>query len=659
MTRIALLDVSGGTATAVRAALGADVVVECHRGAATPDADLVIAEPGSMREARGLPDSAVPLLLLVAKRTTIDPASFGDRAVAVLKKPFDLIDLRHNVRALLECTVGETENPYLSPISDNPGQVRISAWLGKPWVAASVVPTLAAACRLRGPAWIVGEAGTGTDHVAAALALAWDRDREPVVWDESDSLASALSRLGDPERVLWVPALDERPIGEQRAFERFLALEPERRVAVTSGDEVEAAVLDGTLLRSLHDALARVSLRLAPLRERRGDIAGLAVAIGSDVAAAAFGAGRVLLSDDATRVLETYPWPGNLAELTAVVTRSVIAAGTGGAHHIEPRHLHFAPAHFPENGVRPLFREDAAPPTENRVRPHFSEASAESAGRPDLATPQSHETSAPRRAVVVALGDMAAARAARPSESTSTDDTQPAEHAGIAANATGAAHAGVESLLAAFAHDIRNPMSTIKTFAGLQAASAGDDTSELARLAIDACDRVDEHLEFLQSYAELTPSAPTRIDMVDLLGEAVDAAGAGDALTITARRSLWVHADPALARFVATAIVAECRSRGKMGSDPIFEADVVGGELEVRMAVGGAAVDRLGKWVEGASLPWRLALARDAARRSGGELQVDVEDGLMRLRWRLPQVEEGKHDDQAGSPDRRRRSRSS
>jgi len=284
---------------------------------------------------------------------------------------------------------------------------------------------------------------------------------------------------------------------------------------------------------------------------------------------------------------------------------------------------------------------------------------------------------------------MAAARAAKPSEPTSADATQTAETATVSSRVE-EQHSGVEALLAAFAHDIRNPMSTIKTFAGLQAASVGAEESELARLAIEACGRIDEHLELLQRYAELTNTSPVVVDIVETLGSAVDAAvdaGArtgADAgavpvpLAIVARRALWVRTDASVARFVADAVVAECRSRaasaaagsatpaGPAEADTVASAaasaDDNSAAVEIRIPVGAAAVDRLDKWLEGASLPWRLALAREAARRGGGDLQVDVEDGQMRLLWRLPNRvdgEEGNHDDQAGSPDRRRRSRSS
>ena len=684
MARIALLDASDGTATAVRAALGADAVAACRRGTVPSDAILLIAETrgaaATDAAGLGLPDSGAPLLLLVDHPVAVVSASFGVRRVATLQKPFDLIDLRQIVRQLLDPTSDSAPGkrgqvhfsdapaaPWLGP-PRNRGQVQVlgAPWLEPPRVAVEGAVTLTAASRLDGAVWIVGEAGTGTDHVAAALAVAWDPDREPIVWPESDSLASAVSRLGDAGRVLWVPALDERPLREQRAFERYLAVEPRRRVAVTSADDPAAAVAAGSLLRSLHHALSRVSLRLAPLRERRGDIAALAVSIAGGVASNAFGAERVVLTDEARRTLESYPWPGNLSELEAVVTRSVIACagargsqgGTRGSDdtrvmELGAGNLRFAPGH-----LAPMNPADSGEPP--------AQATAQSAQSADAAAP-------PRRAVVVALGDMAAARAARPSDSTSPEAVQDPGTASLA-SPTHPRHEGVEGVLAAFAHDIRNPMSTIKTFAGLQAASAGDDSAELARLAIEACERVDEHLEVLQRYAELVPSAPALVDIVETLGEAVDAGGGAASLAISARRSLWVRTDAALARFVADVIVAECRSRvratGQAASDEVdaasadiaapaadAAADTEG--LEIRIPVGGAAVDRLDKWVEGTSLPWRLALAREAARRGGGDLQVDVEDGQMRLHWRLPRVEEGRNDDQAGSPDRRRRSRSS
>ena len=57
-------------------------------------------------------------------------------------------------------------------------------------------------------------------------------------------------------------------------------------------------------------------------------------------------------------------------------------------------------------------------------------------------------------------------------------------------------------MLASLAHDLNNPMVTLRTFATLQADAAGDgDTGELARQAAADADRITVHLAFLQRFA--------------------------------------------------------------------------------------------------------------------------------------------------------------
>ncbi|MFN2377046.1 MAG: hypothetical protein ABR538_10940, partial [Candidatus Binatia bacterium] len=330
--KVALVQVPEAVATAVRSLVGAGNVVEYATIAAASGADVVAV--CECREGVA-PGPGPALLFVVAKGRSFDPTTAGDRAFDVVENPFDIVDLRLKLRALLNA----------APRPSSPVAEQTPAWLDPALVGPAAAATLAVAARLHGAVWIVGEAGTGADRVAAGLARAWD-SREPVVWQESDALASALSRLGDAPRVLWVPSLEDRPLREQKAFERFLAVEPDRRIVVTSADAPDEAVAAGTLLRTLHLALSRVSLRLAPLRERRGDITALATAAASRVALAAFGSGTVVLTEAARRVLASWPWAGNLAELEAVMTRSVIARGGDGVVELDAAHLRFAPDHL-------------------------------------------------------------------------------------------------------------------------------------------------------------------------------------------------------------------------------------------------------------------------------------------------------------------------
>lgn len=612
MARIALVDATAATEAAVRAALGDDAVACCRPGAVPADAALAIVETAG-EAPRDLP-ARVPVLLIVEPG-----ARLAGEASRTVEKPINPKLLRRQVRAILDG--GPAAVP---PLAEH--------WLEPPRIAASAAAALATARRLGGAVWIVGETGTGPAQVVAALARR--EGLEPTVWTGAQAAVSGW-------RAVWIPDVERRTAGDQHALEQFLALEPQTPVFVTSSCDPEAAIEAGFLTPALYALLARSSLRLPPLRERRAEIATLASEILAGPAAR-LGLERATLAPDAMRLLEAYDWPGNVLELEAVLTRSLAARATSNDTAVElaATDLRFAPAH-----IAPLGAGGAADPAE--------------------AAPARDE--APRRAVVVPLAD--AAR--RSSDAASMTGTQVAANAQDPAGLLRAKNeAGVEALLAAFAHEIRNPMSTIKTFASLEAARAGDDTRELAGLALEASARIDEQLELLQRYAELAPAGAARLDLVEVLAEAADAAGLEQ--EIAARRPVRATADPGLARFVADALVAELRARSAGGGRPpiVDAASGIASAVTITCAGGGAqaAVDRLDRWVEGRALPWRLALARAAARRAGGDLDVDVEDGELRLAWRASsssgvsgdeESEVRKHDEQAGSPDRRRRSRGS
>src|SRR5205085_8403857 len=74
----------------------------------------------------------------------------------------------------------------------------------------------------------------------------------------------------------------------------------------------------------LYAMLSRIAVRLPPLRERTPIIGDLALAIATPVATS-LGRDGCPFTDGARGLLETYPWPGNMVELEAVVTRSLIA----------------------------------------------------------------------------------------------------------------------------------------------------------------------------------------------------------------------------------------------------------------------------------------------------------------------------------------------
>ncbi|HXC51754.1 MAG TPA: hypothetical protein VN634_12765 [Candidatus Limnocylindrales bacterium] len=610
MARIALVDASPATAALVEAAATGNAILRCSSADIPADAELIIADVPRAAEVRrvvaGLRSAAARVLLLVASDARIERSDLESDRCSVLRNPCDLLVLRRKIRELLELDAGD-ENRGQTPISANQCLSPISGNQCLSRISDSAATMLGAAARLAGPVWIPGEPGTGAEAVADAFARSWDGGREPAVWQEDDPLSSAVGRLDDAGRVLWAPAVDRRPMGEQRAFERYLAVNPQRRVVVTTGDDPDAQVADGSLAPGLVALLSRITVRLAPLRERSGDILALASAVAGPVASA-LGRDGCVFTDNAQRLLATYPWPGNVTELEAVVTRSVLgrvveAPDAGASVEIDAAHLLFAPAIGPRAAAQP-------------------DASADAPAEPAAST---------RRAVVVPIASAPPPRAAKPSDAASEHVAQASE----AATQSAGPRSTVESVLAAFAHDIRNPMSTIKTFAGLQADGGG----ELAQLATMACEAIDGHLDLLQRYAELgtrlpDPASVQQIDLVDVLGEAVETAGAESALEVAARGALRVRCDVAHARFIADSIVAECRSRASEPAIPAT-ADLATGRpaITIRIPVGGSAIDRLGKWLGDSEMPWRLAIARDAARRAGFDLDVRATDGDIEIEW--------------------------
>jgi two-component system response regulator FlrC len=102
------------------------------------------------------------------------------------------------------------------------------------------------------------------------------------------------------------------------------------RVIATSNRDLPDEVRAGRFRADLYYRLNVMSLRLPPLRERRGDILPLArraiqgCARGSQV--------LPVLSADAERKLLEYDWPGNARELTNIVQRATWLASGGQIH---------------------------------------------------------------------------------------------------------------------------------------------------------------------------------------------------------------------------------------------------------------------------------------------------------------------------------------
>ncbi len=132
-----------------------------------------------------------------------------------------------------------------------------------------------------------------------------------------------LDEIGDMDPAIQpklLKALEEktfRRLGDVR--DRHVDI---RLVASTNLD-LEAMVREKKFRDDLYYRISTLTLRIPPLRERPEDILVLARNILAGVCAR-MGRPPARLTPDAEKVLQRYPWPGNIRELANVIERSMI-----------------------------------------------------------------------------------------------------------------------------------------------------------------------------------------------------------------------------------------------------------------------------------------------------------------------------------------------
>jgi DNA-binding NtrC family response regulator len=126
---------------------------------------------------------------------------------------------------------------------------------------------------------------------------------------------------------------------EERAVLRIGALKPRpidvRFIAATNRD-LEVEVERGAFRADLLFRLDGFSFTIPPLRDRRGEIAGLARSFAARAAARLGRATAPEIDPTTLAHLEAYGWPGNVRELKNVIERAVLLSG-GAA--LAPEHL--------------------------------------------------------------------------------------------------------------------------------------------------------------------------------------------------------------------------------------------------------------------------------------------------------------------------------
>jgi DNA-binding NtrC family response regulator len=204
---------------------------------------------------------------------------------------------------------------------------------------------------------IVGESGTGKDHLARLIHEMGPRRDAPFLKIDCASLPQELveSELFGHERGAFTGAV-ERKLGrlemagagtivldevaalspatqskllrvlEERQFERLGGTETitidARLVALTNAD-LARVVADGQFRQDLFFRLSVLTISVPPLRDRPADILPLANAL-LERAARVHGRQGATFAEPVRRMLASYGWPGNVRELKNSLERALV-----------------------------------------------------------------------------------------------------------------------------------------------------------------------------------------------------------------------------------------------------------------------------------------------------------------------------------------------
>jgi signal transduction histidine kinase len=402
-------------------------------------------------------------------------------------------------------------------------------------------------------------------------------------------IAKCLER-GDRSVTLLIEEVDKLLPSEQSLLFAFIEEEAEKvercRLLTTSNADLLERVYRGEFLEPLYYRLATLKVTLAPVRERREDIPTIARWF------AQFYARELNLSDvdfspAANERLNRYLWFGNLSEIEAVIARTL-------AVHRKTR-IEEADLIFDFNGKRVILEQS-----------EFESAIPSEADRTQVS-----------KAIVETPPGQGQANG----KSEDHDNFLP----------------DLRVLIHELAHELKNPMVTIKTFAQLL-TDRYQDESFRARFqdVVDGdIERIDNLLEVMVEFADF--SQPHRVAIA--LGERVGAM-LGEIAEESSQRQVrlgWkgndngatIVADEAQLKYVLKNALLAVLFQAKMGS----EIDIgikKPGCLTVSYLREGARVASITHFFNASSTnadesvpPLRILLAKQLLERNGGRIRTD------------------------------------
>lgn len=570
----------------------------------SPDVDLLIfgVTPQLGAESTSLLRFAAQLpfaVLFLVESKSIARAIETEAEIACLTKPFNPYELHQKVGQLLarradfrgiKDTHGAESGDFL-PCLDFPYLSRSAASIVRRFSGVSL------------PLLITGELGCGQARVAAAICNL----RQMSKWRVSINAVEVSEEYLEQKKLelslqaqfttspanLVIENLEKSSPAGQSLLLNFIAAVNARGVAVryltTANAELLEKVYRGEFLDSLYYRLATLTLKLLPLRDRRDEIPIVAEWF-ARAYAKQLGMSDPVISDDAKRRLMNYLWFGNVDEMETVIARTL-------AFHRNSQ----------IGGADLIFDFSVAQPKGTGEFTEFVPVEA----RADRESPEV-QFEVYRRS--------------------------PAPPASANGHAK---MADLNVLIHELAHELKNPMVTIKTFAQLLGDRYEDENfrSRFQEVVGNDIERMDDLLEVMIEFADFARPRLSKVALDEKVRTVLTEIRGESAKRQT--RFAWkgsggagvIETDEAQLEYILKNILMATLSDVRMGSE--IEIDLSAhGTLAITYQREGARVASISHYLAEQSsaenagiLPLRVLLAKHLLERNGGRFLIHSANG--------------------------------
>lgn len=548
--------------------------------------------------------SSLPVLFLIASRSAVG-IQRGHERMDYLAKPFNPYELKEKVVRLLgRGELGPESLPSPGPLEGN----KSGRYIEFPYVPAWASGLAKRFALTALPVLIVGEMGSGQERVARAIhslntrAGRWFSIHSAELKGENffGQLSQKFERDHGSSQgaTLFLNGLELLDTSAQSSLLSFLEEKEEKawsfRVLSSSSVDLLERAYRAEFLAPLYYRLATLTLRIPPLRERRDDIPSLARRLAKEYGKS-LGIGEVIFSPEAEDRLCNYLWFGNLNEMEVVIARTL---ATHRKPIIEAADLVFG---FSEGEILSAGLAEKRSDSEDRKSKEVSQFQ-----------PQGREIP-----VTSKLGN------------------------------GNFVHGGV--LISELAHELKNPMVTIKTFTHLLGDRFDDEEfrNRFRETVASDIERMDALLEALLDFSRFTHPNKEKFFLYEELqrvveemlpeckkkGVAMRWGRRGEAVEILTDKEHLNY----IVRNVLRTVLEQIQLKGEIQIEVAAEGDITltyvreGGRI-------GPLTHYLGlsSTMEEA-LPLRILLVKILLERTGGEIKVNyLEEGKVRIGIELP-----------------------